>query len=84
MVEAATRLEDCITLRELHGIVLETKFKNSVHNILLTEYLTKEWGLPTRQVLLAGDGYTWVSLDYRDTHRPSVIWLDAECERERS
>ena len=83
LVEGATRIEDCITLRELNGIVPGADAASGgVHNILLTEYMTREWGLPPRQVLLAGDGHTWVSLDYRDGDEPSVVWLDAEMGRE--
>src|SRR5688572_14071495 len=83
LVEDATRIEDCITLRELNGIVPDADIATGgIHNILLTDYMTKEWGLPPRQVLLAGDGHTWVSLDYRDGDEPSVVWLDTEMERE--
>lgn len=47
-------------------------------DILDSDYLTKEWGLPPRQVLLAGDGHWWITLDYRSGATPSVRWLDVE------
>ena len=37
--------------------------------------MTREWGLPPRQVLLTGDGHWWISLDYRAGDVPSVAWL---------
>jgi hypothetical protein len=83
LFEGATRIEDCVTLGELNGVVPGAGVMDGgVHNILLTAYMTKEWGLPPRQVLLAGDGHTWVSLDYRDGDDPSVVWFDTEAERE--
>ncbi|TMB11749.1 MAG: SMI1/KNR4 family protein [Deltaproteobacteria bacterium] len=38
--------------------------------------MTREWGLPPRQLLLAGDGHWWISLDYRQRNDPEVWWLD--------
>lgn len=47
--------------------------------ILCTAYMTREWGLPRRLVLLDGDGHTWTALDYRlGAGEPSVVWLDVE------
>lgn len=37
--------------------------------------MTREWGLPPKQVLLTGDGHWWISLDYRRGEVPSVAWL---------
>jgi hypothetical protein len=75
--------QDPVPLRALNGIVPGADItRGGIHNILLTEYMTKEWGLPSRQVLLDGDGHTWVSLDYRDGDEPSVVWIDAEMGRE--
>jgi hypothetical protein len=67
-----------VPLHELFGIVTEPDHKTA-QNMLLTEYITKEWGLPPRQVLLAGDGHYWVTLDYRCGAEPSVGWIDTEC-----
>ena len=44
-------------------------------SVLVTPYMTREWQLPPRQVLLAGDGHTWLSLDYRESDDPRVIYL---------
>ena len=38
--------------------------------------MIKEWGLPSNQVLLSGDGHWWISLDYRKSSIPCVTWLD--------
>ena len=43
--------------------------------VLVTPYMTREWELPPKQVLLAGDGHTWLSLDYRDGSEPKVVYL---------
>lgn len=51
--------------------------------ILCTPYMTREWGLPQRLVLLDGDGHTWTALDYRlGAGEPSVAWLDVEAGHE--
>jgi hypothetical protein len=42
-------------------------------------YMTEEWGLPPRQVLLSGDGHWWITLDYRRSDVPTVAWIDVEC-----
>ena len=47
-----------------------------------TDYMTKEWGLPEKQILLTGDGHWWITLDYRDSETPSVKWIDVECDEE--
>lgn len=60
-----------IPLHELFGIVIDES-NETIHNILCTAYMTKEWGLPENQVLLSGDGHTWVTLDYRDSDNPCV------------
>ena len=88
LVEGADRLEDCVTLDELNGIVVgATSEAGGVHDILKSAYMIREWGLPERQVLLAGDGHTWLSLDYRDCEpdddAPFVVWFDTEMEREK-
>lgn len=76
-------VQDPVPLGSLNGIVPGANITHGgIHNILLTEYMTNEWDLPPRQVLLDGDGHTWVSLDYRDSDEPSVVWLNAEMGRE--
>ncbi len=48
-------------------------------SISQTAYMTKEWNLPDRLVLLDGDGHTWVALDYRQLEiDPPVIFLESE------
>jgi hypothetical protein len=69
--------DDHVPLRDLAGIVADRSWKTA-QNILLTEYMTKEWGLPARQVLLSGQGHFWITLDYRDGPSPSVAWIDVE------
>lgn len=49
--------------------------------ILATPYLTTEWGLPARLVLLCGEGHWWIALDYRAAGphgEPSVVWIDVD------
>lgn len=81
MTEKTTWAENHVPLTELFGIVLE-KNSNSGHNIMQTEYLIKEWGLPEKQVLLSGDGHWWITLDYRQSENPSVRWIDLECNED--
>ena len=65
-----------VPLTELFGIVGESF--NTARNILCTAYMTIEWGLPEKQVLLCGDGHWWITLDYRKGKDPSVSWIDTE------
>jgi hypothetical protein len=51
-------------------------------NILDTAYMTKEWGLPPKQVILDGDGHWWITLDYRKGCVPSVAWIGVEVGQE--
>ncbi|EOD68325.1 SMI1/KNR4 family protein [Amycolatopsis vancoresmycina] len=51
-------------------------------SILDSPYLSAEWGLPKRVVVLSGDGHTWTALDYRRSAVPSVTWFDVELESE--
>jgi hypothetical protein len=60
---------------ELFGIIIDPESETGA-NVLETGYYTAEWGLPPRQVLLCGDGHTWISLDYRGGPAPSVLWID--------
>jgi len=73
--------EDHIPLSELFGIVLDPALQ-SAQNIMNTEYMTQEWGLPEKQVLLSGDGHYWVTLDYRKASNPSIRWIDTECNED--
>jgi hypothetical protein len=41
--------------------------------------MTKEWGLPPKQVLLSCEGHFWITLDYRNGRMPSIAWIDVEC-----
>lgn len=68
-------------LDELFGIITDPECVTGA-NVLETTYYTAEWGLPPRQVLLCGDGHTWISLDYREGPVPSVLWIDVECDEE--
>jgi len=69
-----TWADDHVPLDSLAGIVIDPNHRTA-QNILKTAYLTQEWGLPPRQVLLTGDGHWWISLDYRAGEVPSVVWL---------
>ena len=73
--------EDHIPLSELFGIVIDSNLV-SAQNIMDTAYMTTEWGLPEKQVLLSGDGHYWVTLDYRESINPSVRWIDTECDED--
>ncbi len=79
MAQKTSWADDHVPLPDLAGIGAALGGGNSAQNILSTEYLTKEWGLPHKQVLLSGDGHFWITLDYRRRHAPSVAWIDVEC-----
>jgi hypothetical protein len=74
MTQPTTWASDHVPLDELFGIITDPDLRTS-QNILVTEYMTREWGLPPKQVLLTGDGHWWISLDYRRGEVPSVAWL---------
>ena len=77
MTQRTSWADNHVPLDELNGIGNpETPLTG--HNILSRDYLTQEWGLPPNQVLLAGDGHWWLTLDYRKSPLPSVSWLDVE------
>ena len=49
--------------------------------ILVTAYMTEEWGLPDGLVLINGDGHWWIALDYRRSGPagpPTIVWIDVE------
>lgn len=81
MTQKTTWAEDHVPLSELFGIVLDKNFKTA-QNIMHTAYMTEEWGLPLKQVLINGDGHWWITLDYRNGAEPTVMWIDVECEEE--
>jgi hypothetical protein len=74
MPRPTTWAEDHVPLHELFGIVTDSELRTA-QNILQTAYMTREWDLPPRQVLLTGEGHWWISLDYRASDSPSVVWL---------
>lgn len=81
MSEKTTWSETHVPLPELFGIAIPPSIDSS-HNILDTEYMTEEWGLPEKQVLLCGDGHWWITLDYRKGDIPAVRWIDCECDED--
>jgi len=78
MKQKTTWADDHVPLHDLAGIVTDPTHQTPL-NILQTEYLTHEWGLPSKLVLLSGDGHWWITLDYRNSTVPSVAWIDVEC-----
>lgn len=65
---------------ELYGI--NDEISKSI-GILSTSYLTLEWLLPKKQVILTGGGHWWITLDYRDNcQEPTVRWIEPEAERD--
>lgn len=81
MAQKTTWAENHVPLSELFGIVLDENAE-SAQNIMDTAYMTKEWGLPEKQVLLTGDGHWWITFDYRNGEIPCVKWIDVECSQE--
>ena len=69
--------EDHVPLNELFGIG-SPAVPSGIHNVLNAKYMIVEWGLPSNQVLLAGDGHWWITLDYRNNAEPRVTWFDVE------
>jgi len=51
-----TWAEDHVPLEDLAGIVLDADH-HTAQNLMHTGYMTEEWGLPEKQVLLSGDGH---------------------------
>jgi hypothetical protein len=78
MSQRTTWAADHVPLPDLAGIVVDPDHQTT-QNILHTEYMTHEWGLPPKQVILSGDGHYWITLDYRHGAVPSVAWIDVEC-----
>lgn len=66
-----------LTVDELFGI---EPAESGYGSIYCTERMTREWELPDALLLLAGDGHTWLALDYRDTKvAPPVVFVIAKC-----
>lgn len=78
MKTKTTWADNHIPVSELFGIVLDEK-SDSGHNIMQSSYMTTEWGLPEKQVLLTGDGHWFITLDYRKSQTPTIRWIDCEC-----
>ncbi|HVI47908.1 MAG TPA: SMI1/KNR4 family protein [Chitinophaga sp.] len=72
--------DDHVPFWEMYGI--GESVNTTPQNILDSQYLIEEWGLPEKQVLLAGEGHWWITLDYRSSDTPSVQWLDVEGSEE--
>ncbi|MCI1189253.1 SMI1/KNR4 family protein [Hymenobacter sp. DH14] len=72
--------EGCVPLEELFGITLQ-KGPTGL-SLMDSAYLQDEWGIPEKQVLLSGDGHWFISLDYRASPEPTVLWLDTEMGEE--
>jgi len=70
-----------IALSELYGIVTN-KSKETCQNILDSEYLANECGLPAKQVVLSGDGHWFITLDFREGENPTIRWIDLECNQD--
>lgn len=67
--------ENHIQVEHIRGIGEE-------NGILESEYLIKEWDLPSNLVLISGDGHNWIALDYRaERENPKVIYVDTESEQ---
>jgi hypothetical protein len=73
-----TSFGDHIPFWELSGIGPPDDLKRLTHNIYNRDYMTRGWGLPEKQILLAGDGHWWITLDYRQGPEPAVSWIDIE------
>lgn len=66
--------EKWILIDHFEGILPDT-----MDGILASPVLIKEWEMPANLVLLAGDGHTWLALDYRNTEpadEPVVVYVD--------
>ena len=81
MTIKTTWSDNHVPLTELFGIVFDNE-SDSVHNIMLSNYMTQEWRLPEKQILLSGGGHWWITLDYRQGETPSIRWIDCECNED--
>ncbi len=81
MIRPTAWAEDHVPLHDLFGIVTDPDHRTA-QNILDTAYMTEEWGLPPRQVLLTGDGHWWITLDYRAGDEATVAWLYVDLDQD--
>ncbi len=82
MTQKTTWADNHVPFLELFGIVADKSILTA-QNILDSELLAKQWKLPERQILLAGDdGHWWISLDYRKYINPTVRWLNVACQED--
>ncbi|ROR98006.1 SUKH superfamily protein [Sinobacterium caligoides] len=52
---------------------------NEGQSIFDSEWLSQEWELPEKLVLIEGDGHEWLALDYRrSSEEPKVIIIESE------
>jgi len=65
---------DDIQVEEIFGIYLYEENPT----VLDTEYLVQEWDLPQNQLLISGNGHTWISLDYSEGLHPIVKIIDVD------
>lgn len=63
-----------IEINEVFGIY----FDDETPSITDSKYLIEEWGLENNQILISGDGHTWISLDYNNSDVPKVVYLNQE------
>jgi hypothetical protein len=82
MKEPTTWAKDHVPLQDLAGVIVDPGHSSPM-NLVRTDEMTREWGLPPRQVLLSGDGHYWITLDYRKGPNPSVAWIDVECGEDK-
>jgi hypothetical protein len=69
--------EDHVPFDELFGIGRKRDSATG-NSILDSTYIAEGLSLPPKQVVLAGDGHWWITLDYRRGNTPSVSWIDVE------
>jgi hypothetical protein len=82
MNKKTTWAENHVPLLELFGIITDENILTG-QNLLDSQCLADEWGLPEKQILLAGDdGHWWITLDYRKGNIPSVRWIDIRCDED--
>ena len=80
MTRPTSWAENHVPFDELFGLF--TPDTTGSISILDTLYLTQEWGIPEKQVLLSGDGHWFITLDYRYGSEPRVAWVDTEMEED--
>lgn len=82
MYEKTSWSDNHVPFDEMFGIDFSNTIE-SQQSIMDSPYLTEEWGLPEKQVIISGDGHWWITLDYRiNDHSPTVAWIDTEMEQD--